>query len=282
MHLGNLYSALISWLSARKSGGKWILRIEDLDRQRCKEEYSKLLLSDLEWLGLSWDELYYQSERDAFYKEAFDSLCKKNLVYDCFCTRAELTSSAPHGKMPVYSGKCKNLSSEEKEKLLKQRLPSKRINVGEKTISFTDGHYGKTESKLSADCGDFVIRRADGNFSYQLAVVVDDADMGVTEVVRGRDLLFSTPQQLFLYDALNLSPPVFFHIPLILSSDGRRLSKRDKDCDMKFYRENSSPEKLIGKIMHLCSFTEKEEELSLGEALSLFDWGKLPKEDIRF
>ena len=294
MHLGNIYSALLSYLSAKKKGGEWILRIEDLDRQRCKKEYSAQLLDDLLWLGLKWDNFsvkngglsaeFFQSNRDPFYIKAFDSLCRQGLVYDCFCKRADLhASSAPHASdgRAVYSGRCRNLSENEKSLLYKTRSPAKRLIVEDRSASFTDGHFGLQTCSLASDCGDFIIRRADGNFSYQLAVVVDDALMGVDEVVRGRDLISSTFEQLYLYEKLDFDrAPTFYHLPLLVSSDGRRLSKRDKDCDMGFLRENYSPELLIGKILFLCGCIEKEESLSLSESVSAFDWQKVRKEDI--
>ncbi len=281
MHLGNIYAALLSYLSAKKTGASWVLRIEDLDRERCKKEYTENLLKDLEWLGFEWDDFLLQSQRDEAYREAYESLCKKAKVYECFCSRADLLSStAPHEKAPPYSGKCKNLSDSEKNELRKRKAPSYRLEADSRIIHFTDGHYGEKTFSLREDCGDFVIRRANKSFSYQLAVVVDDAKMGVTQVVRGRDLLPSTPEQLYLYSLLDLTPPSFFHIPLLLSADGRRLSKRDRDCDMEYYRSHTSPEALIGYIMHLCSFTKENVPLSLKEALTLFSWEKLPKEDI--
>lgn len=294
MHLGNVYSALLSYLSAKKTSGEWILRIEDLDRQRCKKEYSAQLLEDLLWLGLKWDNFskasgglsseFYQSNRDSFYINAFDLLCRKGLVYDCFCSRADLFSaSAPHASdgTPVYSGKCRNLSESEKSLLYNKRLPAKRIIVEEKSCSFCDGHYGNQECELSRDLGDFIIRRSDGNFSYQLAVVVDDALMGVDQVVRGRDLISSTFNQLYLYEKLDFPQlPQFFHLPLLVSADGRRLSKRDKDTDMGFLRENLTPQGLIGKLLFLCGVIEKEEDLSPDEALCAFDWNKVKTNDI--
>ena len=296
MHLGNVYSAMLSYLSAKKSGGEWILRIEDLDRQRCKKEYSAQLLDDLLWLGLKWDNFssdstfpglsdeFFQSNRDSFYVKVFDLLSEKGLVYDCFCRRADLlASSAPHASdgRTVYSGKCRKLSEYEKSILYKTRSPAKRLIVEDGSASFTDGHFGLQTCSLASDCGDFIIRRADGNFSYQLAVVVDDALMGVDEVVRGRDLISSTFEQLYLYEKLDFDrAPTFYHLPLLVSEDGRRLSKRDKDCDMGFLRENYSPEFLIGKILFLCGCIEKEESLSLSEAVSAFDWQKVKKEDI--
>ncbi|MCR5724221.1 MAG: tRNA glutamyl-Q(34) synthetase GluQRS [Treponema sp.] len=287
MHIGNVYAALMSWLSVRARGGSWLLRIEDLDRQRCRREYAETLMDDLRWLGLTWDEggtdSYFQSARDEVYQQAFSALKAQGRIYDCFCRRADLlAASAPHASdgTPVYSGRCRALSQEDRLRLASCRAPASRIQVPDKICSFTDGHYGVQTCNLLRDCGDFIVRRADGNFAYQLAVVVDDACMGVTEVVRGRDLLASTHQQLFLYDCLGLTPPEFRHLPLLTGADGRRLSKRDKDTDMAYLRSVHTPEEIIGLVMFLCGFTERRERLSLDEALSLFDWQKLPVTDI--
>ena len=287
MHLGNVYAALLSWISVRRQCGSWLLRIEDLDRQRCRREYALQLMDDLRWLGLDWDEgggeSYFQSNRDAVYEEAFSRLEAQGLVYDCFCRRADLrVSSAPHASdgTSVYSGRCRNLTAAEYDRLLAERVPAKRIRVDERESFFFDGHYGEVRCNLLHDCGDFILRRADGNFSYQLAVVVDDALMGVTEVVRGRDLLSSTHQQRYLYEKLGFTPPAFFHFPLLVAAGGRRLSKRDRDIDMGFLREHFSPEEIVGHLMHLAGFIDRDEGLSLNEAVSLFRWEKVPYDDI--
>ncbi|MBR5965062.1 MAG: tRNA glutamyl-Q(34) synthetase GluQRS [Treponema sp.] len=314
MHLGNVYAALISWLSVKKEGGSWLLRIEDLDRQRCKREWANQLMDDLAWLGLEWDEgpkiegcaksvgdgadgwqdqksapsrspadSYFQSERDAIYKKYFERLEAQGLIYDCFCRRADLTaSSAPHAGdgTPIYAGTCRKLSPAERERLLKERAPAKRIRVDARQSVFVDGHYGEQKCDLERDCGDFVLRRADKNFSYQLAVTVDDALMGVTQVARGRDLLASTHQQLFLYEKLGFAAPQFYHFPLLVDKQGRRLCKRDKDLDMAVLRANYTPQKIIGKIMALCGFVARGAQLTPADALEVFDWERLPKEDI--
>ncbi len=290
MHLGNIYTALLSWLLAKKSGGKWILRIEDLDKERSKKEFADYIFSDLEWLGLEWDEkVVLQSERDAVYKNALETLRKQELLFECFCSRQDLfASSAPHTlcSFPIYSGKCRTISQKEKNQLLKIKPPCLRVKVPaldeqDAQSEFFDLHYGRQSANLARDCGDFIVRRSDGNFSYQLAVVADDSLSGVTQIVRGRDLLPSTHQQIFLYKKLGFSVPDFFHLPLLLSSDGRRLSKRDKDLGMDFLRVNYSKEELIGNILHLCGILPKQTALSLNEALSFFDEKKLTKTDIR-
>ena len=319
--MGNIYAALISWLSAKKDGGAWLLRIEDLDKQRCKREWADRLMDDLLWLGLEWDEgpgkkslqdknraanegavkidggaarglqdqncaaakSYYQSERDSIYKKYFRALEERGLVYDCFCRRADLlAASAPHASdgTPIYAGTCRDLSAADRERLLKERSPAKRIRLPDRESIFVDGHYGPQKCKLASDAGDFIIRRADGNFSYQLAVTVDDALMGVTQVARGRDLLASTHQQLFLYEALGLAAPQFLHFPLLVDKEGRRLSKRDKDLDMGYLRTRFSPQEIIGKLMFLCGMSPSCKPMDLQEAAAIFVWNKLPREDI--
>ncbi len=307
--MGNIYAALISWLSAKKDGGSWLLRIEDLDRQRCKREYADQLMDDLLWLGLEWDDgpttagnecnatneseaqiargaapqSFFQSERDEIYQKYFRALEERGLVYDCFCSRADLlAASAPHASdgTPIYAGTCRKLSAADRERLLKERSPAKRIRLPDRESIFVDGHYGPQKCKLARDAGDFIIRRADGNFSYQLAVTVDDALMGVNQVARGRDLLASTHQQLFLYNALGLAAPQFYHFPLLVNKEGRRLSKRDKDLDMGYLRTRFSPQEIIGKLMFLCGMSPAYKPMDLQEAAAIFAWNKLPREDI--
>ena len=223
MHLGNLFSALLAWLSVRRAGGVMVLRMEDLDPDRCRPEYARQLADDLRWLGLDWDEgwqkggphgPYLQSERTERYAAAFRALEGRGLVYPCFCTRAErLAASAPHRSdgQAVYAGKCRHLTEEERAELARTRRPAWRIAAPDRAVSFTDGLQGPYSENLLHDCGDFILRRSDGVYAYQLAVVYDDGDMGVTQVVRGRDLLSSTPRQLWLYELLGLTPPEFYH-----------------------------------------------------------------------
>ena len=292
MHLGNIYSAVLSWLSARSQGGRWILRLEDLDRQRCHPEYATQIEDDLRWLGLDWDEggtlggpngPYYQSQRTEFYINALEQLRGTGRLYPCFCTRADImASSAPHQSdgMIVYSGKCRQLTAAQIADLQATRKPAIRLAVDNTDGSFTDLHYGPQPYNLARDCGDFILRRADGNFAYQLAVVVDDALMGVTEVVRGCDLLTSTPQQILLYQLLGYPVPQFAHIPLLIAPDGRRLAKRNAGTDMGSLRQRYTPQQLLGLIAHLAHLTDKREELSASELLSVFAWSKVPTENI--
>ena len=230
MHLGNLWSCLLAWLAARSQGGRMVLRLEDLDPDRCTQDWCSQVMRDLEWLGLDWDnEPVYQSRRTDIYRTAFARLEERGLVYPCYCTRAErLAASAPHRSdgVVIYDGRCRRLSSQEREELSRTRRPAWRVEVPEETVSFVDRIQGPFSQNLAHECGDFILRRSDGVYAYQLAVVVDDALMGVTQVVRGRDLLDSTPRQIWLARALGAQEvPQYGHIPLLLASDGRRLSK---------------------------------------------------------
>ena len=291
IHLGNLLCCLLAWLSARQKGGKVVLRIEDLDIARCKRPYAEQMIEDLCWLGLTWDEgpgvggpdgPYYQSERTALYEQALEKLERMGLVYPCYCTRAELhAASAPHRSdgQTVYPGTCRHLTAAEREK--KTRAPATRLMVPDETWSFTDGHMGHYGENLLHECGDFLLRRSDGMFAYQLAVVVDDAAMGVTEVVRGSDLLSSTPRQLYLYDLLGLKAPEFIHFPLLLAPDGRRLSKRDADAGLDDLRFKLTAEEILGRLAYLGGFNPTAQPKTAAELLADFDWEKVPKEDIR-
>ena len=291
IHLGNLLCCLLAWLSARQKGGKVVLRIEDLDTARCKRPYAEQMIEDLCWLGLTWDEgpggggpdgPYYQSERTALYEQALEKLERMGLVYPCYCTRAELhAASAPHRSdgQAVYPGTCRHLTAAEREK--KTRAPATRLMVPDETWSFTDGHMGHYGENLLHECGDFLLRRSDGMFAYQLAVVVDDAAMGVTEVVRGSDLLSSTPRQLYLYDLLGLKAPEFIHFPLLLAPDGRRLSKRDADAGLDDLRFKLTAEEILGRLAYLGGFNPTAQPKTAEELLKDFHWEKVPKEDIR-
>lgn len=294
MHLGNLFCALVSWLSARSQNGRYILRIEDLDPIRCYREFSELIEDDMRWLGLDWDEggladkgshsPYSQSARTDIYEQALEKLREKLYIYPCFCSRAELhAASAPHlsdGRV-IYSGRCRSMSESERAEMLKKRGGALRATVPDETIGFTDLCQGEYSEYLPEQSGDFIIRRSDGVFAYQLAVVVDDALMGVTEVVRGRDLLDSAPKQILLHRALGYQPPVFGHHPLILADDGRRLSKRDMDTDMGFLRERFTAQELLGQLGFAAGFIDRAEPLTAAELLSHFDWKKLKKDDIK-
>ena len=274
MHLGNVYTALLSWLSAKSKGGRWLLRIEDLDPQRSRREYALQLMDDLHWLGLEWDgEPLWQSERTDIYKEYFDKLSDMRLVYPCYCTRADIlqAAGAPHetdGRV-VYSGKCRKIyeGGTYDIRMSEGRKSAWRLIVPDDTIRFTDRHYGEQAVDMARQCGDFVVRRADGVFAYQLAVVVDDALSGVTEVVRGEDLLLSPAQQIYLYRLFGYTPPVFSHLPLLKNEAGQRLSKRDKAMDMGELRKNHTPEQLLGEIAYIAKLRPTKDAVTLTEIL---------------
>ena len=293
MHLGNLFCALLSYLSVKSRGGEWILRIEDLDTARCRPDYARQVEEDLRWLGLAWDEggsaggpdaPYFQSQRTALYEAALARLRGMGLVYPCFCTRAQLhAASAPHREdgLTVYPGTCRGLTPEDiARREASGRKGALRLRVPEETVTFTDGHLGEVTEYLPTDCGDFLLRRSDGLFAYQLAVVVDDAAMGVTEVVRGADLLSSTPRQLLLYELLGWEAPEFYHFPLLLSPDGRRLSKRDGDLGLGALRERYTPEEIIGKLAYLAGQNPGGGPRTPEALAEDFHWDAVPRRDI--
>ena len=282
MHLGNVFSALLAWLSVRSQGGEMVLRIEDLDPDRCRPEYAETLKEDLRWLGLDWDrEQMPQSLRTEAYAEAFARLEARGLVYPCYCTRGELhAASAPHasdGRI-LYAGTCRSLTPAQRAE--KTKAPAWRLAVPDRNYGFTDGLQGPFSENLAANCGDFIIRRADGVYAYQLAVVVDDAAGGVTQVVRGMDLLDSTPRQLYLYELLGLTPPEFYHVPLLLSADGRRLSKRDRDLDLGCLRQTQTPEQILGRLAFLAGLLDREERASARELAACVRWEKVARSSV--
>lgn len=285
MHLGNVFSCLVAWLSAKSQGGTVVLRIEDLD-DRCRQSWSDLLMEDLEWLGLTWDKgPIYQHDRIDCYEHALDTLRGKGLVYPCFCTRSELhVASAPHASdgTPIYTGTCRGLSAAEIAQRSIVRAPAMRLRVpsiddpARDLIEFVDRTYGAQAEALATECGDFLVRRSDGVFAYQLAVVVDDAAMGVTEVVRGRDLLSSTPRQIYLQRLLGYPQPSYAHIPLLTAPDGRRLSKRDRDLDMEGLRERfGSSEALLGWLAGQTGLADDCSPRSPSEIVESFSWDRI-------
>lgn len=294
--MGNVYSALLSWLSAKSQGGEWVLRIEDLDPQRCKRDYALQLEDDLRWLGLNWDAggiedpLYVQSQRGAIYEEYLHRLQELGLTYPCYCSRADiLATQAPHesdGRV-VYQGTCRPDGTAQKEAFIAQKAatcthaPATRLCVPDRDIPFIDGHYGPQSINLAKECGDFILRRADGAWAYQLAVVVDDALMGVTEVIRGRDLLQSVPQQLYLYEILGFEAPKFAHLPLLCNLQGQRLCKRDQSLHMGVLRNQYSAPQLLGLIAYHAGLIDRPEAISASELIPYFDWNRIPTADIQ-
>lgn len=282
MHLGNVFSALMAWLSVRSAGGTMVLRIEDLDPDRCRPEYAEQLKDDLRWLGLDWDvEQTPQSRRTEAYRERFERLREMGLVYPCYCSRGELhAASAPHASdgNVIYAGTCRDLTEE--ERAAKTRRPAWRLIVPDEEIAFHDGLQGEYRENLARECGDFIIRRSDGVYAYQLAVVTDDAEAGVTQIVRGRDLLSSTPRQIYLQRLLGLPTPEYYHVPLLVAPDGRRLSKREYDLDMGALRERCTPEALLGCLAKLSGLRPTAEPVTAGELAAVFSWNFAAKENI--
>lgn len=290
MHLGNVAAALASWLSVRSRGGRWILRIEDLDPQRSRMEYSRTIEDDLRWLGLDWDEggtagtgshgPYMQSLRSDIYREHLERLKKTRLTYPCHCTRADIMATqAPHesdGRV-VYAGTCRPSATPPFENPAEgERRGATRLYVPDREIVFDDRVYGRQSVNLAHHCGDFVLQRADGAWAYQLAVVVDDALMGVTEVTRGCDLLLSSAQQIYLYGLLGYETPEFAHIPLVVNAEGRRLSKRDASLSMATLREKYSAEAIIGRAAALLGLLPEATPVSAAELAGEFAWEKIP------
>ena len=278
MHLGNVFSFLIAWLSVKSRNGRILLRMEDLDTQRTSDEFAAVLRDDLGWLGLTWDdEQAPQSQRSAVYDRYFEKLMDEKLLYPCFCTRSQLHNvNAPHRAdgTYVYPGTCRELTERP------QKPHSWRVRVPERNWEFTDLLQGDYRENLATDCGDFVVRRADGVYVYQLAVTVDDGEAGVTEVVRGVDLLSSAPRQMYLQELFGFSHPTYGHVPLLLAPDGRRLSKRDRDLDLGQLRTWLKPEELIGSLAHTAGLLEEYQPISAQELATQFSWEKLKREDI--
>ena len=282
MHLGNVFAGLLAWLSVRSKGGAMVLRMEDLDTQRTKAEYAQQLREDLLWLGLDWDlETDPQSQRSAIYDEYFEILRQKELLYPCYCTRSQLHNvNAPHlsDGTYVYAGTCRGLTPEQQAAF--DRKPAWRVAVPDRTWQVRDCVQGLYTENLASDCGDFVVRRADGVYVYQLAVTVDDGLAGVTEVVRGMDLLSSAPRQMYLQELFGFRHPEYAHVPMLLAPDGRRLSKRDGDMDLGALRSRMTPETLIGILAASAGLLEKPEPVSARELATEFSWDKVKKEDI--
>ena len=279
MHLGNVFAALIAWLSVRSRKGSLVLRMEDLDTQRTSADFADVLRDDLRWLGLDWDhETAPQSQRSEVYDRYFEKMMDEGLLYPCYCTRSQLHSvNAPHlsDGTYVYPGTCRTLTEPPAG-----RKPAWRVMVPDKEWSFRDRVQGDYSLNLATGCGDMVVRRADGVYVYQLAVTVDDGESGVTEVVRGMDLLSSAPRQMYLQELLGFSHPSYGHVPMLLAPDGRRLSKRDRDLDLGELRKRMTAEELIGHLAFAAKLIEKDAPISAAELASQFNWDKLQGDSI--
>ena len=282
MHLGNVFAALIAWLSVRSRDGEMVLRMEDLDTQRTSEEYAAVLREDLRWLGLDYDrETPPQSQRSAVYDAYFERLRQMGLLYPCYCTRSQLHSvNAPHlsDGTYVYPGTCRHLT--EGERAAFSRKPAWRVVVPDRLWTLEDKVQGHYECNLATDCGDMVVRRADGVYVYQLAVTVDDGEAGVTEVVRGMDLLSSAPRQMYLQELFGFPHPEYGHVPMLLAPDGRRLSKRDRDLDLGALRLRMKPEHLLGVLAYSGGLTDQCTDISAGELAKEFSWSRLKGDSI--
>jgi len=282
MHLGNVFAALLAWLSVRSRGGEMVLRMEDLDTQRTSGAFARVLRQDLNWLGLTWDrETPPQSLRSEAYDAAFRRLEEQGLIYPCYCTRSQLHSvNAPHlsDGTYVYPGTCRSLTARQRADF--DRKPAWRVMVPDREWSFTDRVQGPYRLNLADRCGDMVVRRADGVYVYQLAVTVDDGEAGVTEVVRGMDLLSSAPRQMYLQERLGLPHPEYAHVPMLLAPDGRRLSKRDRDLDLGELQKHVTAEELLGILACSAGITDRPEPLSAAELAEEFTWDKIRGDSI--
>lgn len=284
LHIGNAFTALAAWLQMRQAGGEFVLRIEDIDKARSRHAYAEQLQDDLLWLGIDWDEgprvggpyaPYEQSRREPLYEEALDRLQQAGRLYPCYCSRSELASisSAPHGlasEGAAYPGFCRSLSAKEREARAAKKTPALRFIMPTHALPFHDSLAGP-QTYAGEALSDFVVKRADGMFSYQLAVTVDDAAMGITDVLRGADLLDSTPRQLALYEALGLQAPDFAHVPLLVDVSGQRLSKRDNALTLAALRAAEvPPERLLGVLAHLAGWIDRPEPLTARELIPSF------------
>jgi glutamyl-tRNA synthetase len=292
LHLGNARTALVAWLAARAAGGAYVMRLEDLDGPRVRPGAEAELLAELRWLGLDWDEgpdvggalgPYRQSERGERYAAALERLRAAGLVYPCFCSRAEIAAAAqaPHGPSdegPRYPGTCRELSPAEVARRSALRRPAWRFRVAPGPVGFEDGVHGARTFDVEAEVGDFVVARADGVPAYQLAVVVDDAAMAMSDVVRGDDLLASTARQLLLYRALGLAPPRFAHVPLVVGEDGARLAKRHGARSLGELRAaGAAPEAVAGLLAASAGLAPEGARLAPRALVAGFSLARLPR-----
>ena len=285
MHAGNLLCAMIAYLSAKSKGGKFIIRIEDLDALRCPRCAALDIIETLRAFGIESDEsIIWQSNRTAIYKVAEDVIRSRAEVYPCYCSRAELhtpeVERLPDGGI-LYPNTCKFLSATRRAELEKWIRPSLRISVPDETITFTDGICGVCSQTLKTECGDFILRRSDGVYAYQLAVVVDDGESGVTEVVRGADLLYDTPRQIYLQHLLGLPTPKYYHIPLVCAASGRKLSKSEGDSAKQLLKTHT-PQQIIGALAFAANIIDEPRPIEINSLIPLFSADKLPKDKIYF
>jgi glutamyl-tRNA synthetase len=291
LHLGNARTFLVNWLLARQQGWEILLRIEDIDGPRIKPESARQLITDLQWLGFDWDTgPIYQSSRLSIYTGAIDQLVRLGFAYPCICTRKEieLAASAPHAEdgSTVYPGTCRGrFASVYEAHQFAGRPPAIRFRTDDENLCWSDGFAGDQQCNAAKALGDFVIAKADGTPAYQLAVVVDDLCSDVTHIVRGDDLLDSTPRQMLIYRALMQSSrvPSHYHLPLVVGPDGLRLAKRHGDSRLSFYREKGvSPSQILALLARWCGIDGDERIMSPAELISRFDLTRLPPGPIVF
>jgi glutamyl-tRNA synthetase len=290
LHLGNARTFLINWLMARQAGWRVLLRVEDLDGPRVKAGADREAMEDLRWLGLDWDEgPVYQSSRAAAYHAAVARLLATGKAYACVCTRreVELAASAPHAEdgASVYPGTCRGKYENMREaEAASGRVPVVRFAVPDERVEFVDGFRGICAFEPAKELGDFVIQKADGTAAYQLAVVIDDAETGVSDVVRGDDLVDSTPRQILLYRALGMAEriPAYWHLPLVVGTDGRRLAKRHGDTRLAHYRKRGVSAERIVAMLARWSGVEVGDAISARESVGRFELERVPKEPIVF
>ena len=282
--MGNLRTALLAWLYARRAGGQFVLRIEDLDLPRVRAHSAERMLSDLRWLGLDWDEgldcggpyaPYVQSQRLDIYQHSLQRLQDTGLIYPCYCSRAEIAhaASAPQqdaDEGPKYPGTCRDPTQTQRQQHeASGRCPSLRFRVAdERIVSFTDLIAGPMTQHVQQAVGDFIVRRSDGIFAYQFAVVVDDALMHINQIVRGADLLSSTARQILLYESLGFPTPTFAHVPLMLDEQGKRLSKREQSAGLEPLRAaGATPAQIVGQLAASGGLVAPGVEISPSELL---------------
>ncbi|MFL5301551.1 MAG: tRNA glutamyl-Q(34) synthetase GluQRS [Anaeromyxobacteraceae bacterium] len=292
LHLGNARTALLAWLAARAAGSSFVMRVEDLDGPRVRAGLEGRILDELRWLGLDWDEgpdvggphgPYRQSARAERYVAALSRLREAGVAYPCFCSRAEIAaaSQAPHGPAddgPRYPGTCARLAPTEVEERARRRRPAWRFRAAPGPVPFVDRVHGACAFDVARETGDFVVMRADGIAAYQLAVVVDDAAMGIGEVVRGDDLLASTARQLLLHRALGAAPPRFAHVPLVVGADGERLAKRHGALSLGELRERGAdPRAVVGLLAALSGLAERGARLAPADLVAGFRMERVPR-----